>query len=138
MPLSQGRKGGKKNRKHGRGVSKVAKSRFGSYAGLFAHTQKMKEVRMAARERRFARRRAIRAAKAALSFWTKEKGECAKRYAPALRSSKRRCRGVYYYAVSKTTRCMTRPSISTASPTNRLAVRPKMDTVGSPLLGLWE
>lgn len=49
------RKKGKKNRKHGRGVRKVERSRFKSYANLFAHVQEKKRKRMEARARRFAR-----------------------------------------------------------------------------------
>ena len=52
----------KKGRKHGRGVRKVTKSRFGSYAGLFAASAERKRLRMISREARFARRRAKREA----------------------------------------------------------------------------
>lgn len=51
------RKKGKKNRKHGRGVRKAQRSRFGSYAGIIAHSQAKKHARMEARERRLARRK---------------------------------------------------------------------------------
>lgn len=68
MPSNIARKKGKKNRKHGKGVRKAEHSRFGSYAGIFAHSQKMKEARMVARERRLARCAAKRAAKAAPPF----------------------------------------------------------------------
>lgn len=50
----------KKHRKHGRGTRKVQKSRFGSYAGLFAVSAERKLLRMISREARFARRRAKR------------------------------------------------------------------------------
>ena len=62
MP-NQARKKGRKNRKHGKGLRKAQRSRFGSYAGIFAHSRKMKEIRMAARERRLARRMAKRESK---------------------------------------------------------------------------
>src|SRR5271154_2631177 len=68
MPSNIARKKGRKNRKHGRGVSKAEHSRFGSYAGIFAHSQKMKENRALARERRFARRKEKRAAKNGPAF----------------------------------------------------------------------
>lgn len=47
----------KKDRKHGRGVRKVEKSRFKSYAGLFAVSRERKLQRMKTREARLARRR---------------------------------------------------------------------------------
>ena len=59
-------KGGKKARKHGKGQRKAQRSRFGGYAGIFNHSQKMKEARMEARNRRLARRKVKRAANAAL------------------------------------------------------------------------
>ena len=50
-------KGGKKNRKHGRGVRKVQKSRFGSYEVLFKVSEERKRQRMISRAARLARRR---------------------------------------------------------------------------------
>ena len=49
-------KGGKKNRKPGRGTRKVQKSRFGSYAALFARSKERKLQRMISRAARLARR----------------------------------------------------------------------------------
>ena len=48
----------KKGRKHGRGLRKIQKSRFGSYAGWFAYSRERKLQRMLTREARLARRRA--------------------------------------------------------------------------------
>jgi len=56
-------KKGKKCRKHGRGVRKVIKSRFGSYAALFAASENRKHQRMVTRAARLARRAAKRAGK---------------------------------------------------------------------------
>lgn len=53
-------KKGKKNRKHGRGLRKVQRSRFGSYAALFAASRERKLKRIESRKRRLARRRARR------------------------------------------------------------------------------
>jgi len=58
-------KGSKKCRKHGRGVRKIQKSRFGSYAALFANCAERKLQRMMTREARLARRRAKREAQQA-------------------------------------------------------------------------
>ena len=54
----------RKDRKHGRGIRKVQKSRFGSYAGLFAASAERKRLRMISREARLARRRAKKLAAA--------------------------------------------------------------------------
>lgn len=51
-------KASKKCRKLGRGVRKVAKSRFGSYAALFAASRERKLQRQISREARLARRAA--------------------------------------------------------------------------------
>jgi hypothetical protein len=51
-------KGGKKNRKHGRGTRKVSKSRFVSYAGLFQASKERKRLRGISRLARLARRAA--------------------------------------------------------------------------------
>ena len=48
----------KKGRKHGRGLRKMQKSRFGSYAGWFAYSAERKARRIASRNARLARRRA--------------------------------------------------------------------------------
>lgn len=50
----------KKGRKHGRGTRKVQKSKYGSYAAMFAVCAERKLQRMISREARFARRRAKR------------------------------------------------------------------------------
>lgn len=55
-------KKGKKNRKFGRGLRKVQRSRFGSYAALFADCERRKQRRMATRRARLARRAAKNAA----------------------------------------------------------------------------
>jgi hypothetical protein len=47
----------KKNRKHGRGVMKVSRSRFGSYANLFKASEERKRRRIASRAARLERRR---------------------------------------------------------------------------------
>lgn len=46
MPMH---KGGKKNRKHGRGQDKVKRSRHGSYAAIFAASRERKQTRLAHR-----------------------------------------------------------------------------------------
>ena len=51
-------KKGKKCRKYGRGLRKVQKSRFGSYAAMFAICAERKLQRMASRKARLARRAA--------------------------------------------------------------------------------
>ena len=51
-------KGGKKNRKFGRGIRKVQRSRFGSYANIFKMSEERKHCRMESRKARFARRAA--------------------------------------------------------------------------------
>lgn len=51
----------KKQRKHGRGLRKMQKSRFGSYAGWFAYANERKIKRMKTREACLARRRAKKA-----------------------------------------------------------------------------
>jgi len=53
-------KGGKKNRKHGRGTRKVTKSRFHSYAGLIGDSEERKHLRAITRSKRIARRVAQR------------------------------------------------------------------------------
>lgn len=46
----------KKNRKHGRGIRKVQRSRFGSYAALFAASRERKLKRIVSRAARLLRR----------------------------------------------------------------------------------
>ena len=52
----------KKGRKHGRGTRKVQRSKYGSYAAMFAVCAERKLQRMISREARLARRRAKREA----------------------------------------------------------------------------
>lgn len=47
MPMH---KGGKKNRKHGRGQDKVKRSRWGSYAAIFTASKERKQERLSARK----------------------------------------------------------------------------------------
>jgi len=41
-----GHDGGRKGRKVGKGVHKASHSRFGNYAGIFAHSERLKLARM--------------------------------------------------------------------------------------------
>lgn len=45
----KGRKKGKKDRKHGRGILKLSHSKWGTYAGLMAHQTSIRLGRMARR-----------------------------------------------------------------------------------------
>jgi hypothetical protein len=49
-------KGGRKGRKVGKGKHKVASSRFVTYAGIMAHSEKKRLLRQITRERRLDRR----------------------------------------------------------------------------------
>lgn len=50
----------KKNRKHGRGLRKMQRSRFGSYEAWFKKAEERKLQRMETRRARFERRRKAR------------------------------------------------------------------------------
>jgi hypothetical protein len=53
MPVHKG--GRKGSRKHGKGVAKLAHSKWGTYAALIAHSEKKKHHRMEVRQARLDR-----------------------------------------------------------------------------------